>query len=45
MKYLCTICMQEGKIRQPKGFNASDNPSVYLTMVVRCDKHLDNDME
>ena len=45
MKYLCEKCTNEGFLRQPKGFNASNNPDVYLTMVVRCVKHLDDDME
>ena len=45
MKYLCDVCMEEGEIRQPKGFSKSNNPSLFVNLVVRCDKHLGLDME
>ena len=54
MKYqmICEKCGEDGRIRQPKQTHKnpdsivpSSSDIVYLGMVVRCDKHLDDDMQ
>ena len=48
MKYdlICETCGEVGRIRQPKEFDPnSNNPIVFLGLVVRCDKHLDDNMQ
>lgn len=36
--------MKVGKVRQPKEFDPnSDNPIVFLGLVVRCDEHCEDD--
>jgi len=45
-KYLCEWCMKSGTIRQPKEFDPnSDNPIMFLGMVVRCDEHCEDYMK
>ena len=49
---ICEVCLKPGKVRQPKqkyenpnSIMPSGNDIVYLGLVVRCDDHLEDDMQ
>ena len=45
LHYMCEKCgSMNGRIRRPKKVRGEEQ-SYYFNLVVRCDKHLDNDME
>lgn len=52
MELMCEKCGEEGQIRQPKQQYKNPNSIIpdssdicYLGTVVRCNNHLDNDMQ